>query len=38
MSKWREDVSAMKSRRVHRDLKMKILLATSKDEHQVSGE
>jgi hypothetical protein len=37
-SKQREDVMAMKSRRVHWDPKKKILLGVDEDEHQVSRE
>jgi hypothetical protein len=38
MSKQSEDVTAMKSCRVHGDPKKKILLGVDEDEHQVSGE
>jgi hypothetical protein len=36
--KWSEDVTVMKSRRVHGDPKKKILLGADEDEHQFSGE
>jgi hypothetical protein len=33
-----EDVASMKSHRVHRDPKKKIILSAYEGEHQVSGE
>jgi hypothetical protein len=37
-SKWREDMTTMKSRRVHGDRNKKVLLGADEDEHQVSRE